>query len=150
MPSDSSTSTCSSSKTSSSLKSLAVEACTVRGIFFVLENPAGSLLFAYKPIATALERCRARTVHVRLGSFGADTPKPLCLVGTAPWLEQLRDEGIARGGCHSCPSASKRRKLTTVQGDKVTGIHEALQASAIYLVAFCRTVARLHFEYRAA
>ena len=61
------------------------------GIWTVLEQPKGSLLFDEPGVAHALGAIRARSVTVHLGCFHAPTLKPLTLQGTAPWLEQLQD-----------------------------------------------------------
>ncbi len=119
---------------------LALEACTARGLYFVLEQPAGSLLFDYEPISRALRMCQAGQVSVSLWDFGAESTKPLALWGTAPWLGRLRDRRPTLCG------RRKRKRLVTYSCASVTGIGCELQASAAYPGPFSAAIAALHVE----
>ena len=70
-------------------------------------------------------------------------------MGTAPWLEELRDANLelsAKRASSNC----KRRRLTTIDDEgKVTGITDALVESAAYPVAFTDKVAELHHDWLA-
>ena len=66
----------------------------------VVENPKGSRLFLFPPIAEAMRCVGAMSISTHLGSFGCDLAKPLTLMGTASFLPSLRRERPAtRGSC---------------------------------------------------
>ena len=69
---------------------------TALGIWVVLEQPVGSLLIQVPEVAAALTQIRARSVTVHLHGWGAPSLKPLWLIGTAPWLEDLARESRSR------------------------------------------------------
>jgi EAL domain-containing protein (putative c-di-GMP-specific phosphodiesterase class I) len=59
------------------------------GMWVVLEQPSSSLLFHYQAVQEALQQIMARKVSISMASFGGTSQKPLSLMGTAPWLEDL-------------------------------------------------------------
>lgn len=69
---------------------------TALGIWVVLEQPVSSLLIQEPEVAAALLQIRARTVTVHLHGWGAPSLKPLWLIGTTPWLEDLARESRSR------------------------------------------------------
>ena len=62
----------------------------------MVEQPASSLFFSHPEIKHVIKASKAECIHIELGCFGADTAKPLKLVGTAPWLPDLACEYMAR------------------------------------------------------
>lgn len=118
--------------------------CHERGIYFIIEQPLSSVLFHYAPIAEAIAIAGGRSVSVRLGDFGAETTKPLRLVGTAPWLDGLPAVG------EKLRSTSGRVPMQTLavrQNHAVTGKRDVLQESSAYPTCFAVHVARLHQEF---
>ena len=61
-----------------------VMVCKRRLVNFIIEQPSSSVMFEHPLLKAALEGTTA--VTLQLGSFGLESPKPLCLVGTAPYL----------------------------------------------------------------
>lgn len=123
---------------------LVIMALTSLAVFFVIENPRGSLIYHYPAVKLALEQCIARKVAVSLWGFGCSNSKPLTLFGTAPWLERLQDKSRE---LFRRRSAAGGRPLPLVQvgsNGQITGIGKALSASAAYPPAFCMAVADYH------
>jgi hypothetical protein len=120
----------------------AIRAGARLGIYYVLEQPLSSIMFKYLPVATALADTGAARVHLNLGDFGAETAKPLCLMGAAPWLPDLRAEGRRRSAT-VLPMLQGTLAVRSHEG-QVTGRTAALTESAAYPEPFCEEVARLH------
>lgn len=118
-------------------------------IYFVIENPRGSLIFEFEPLKTALAQLGAKSVTVNLGDWGAPSLKPITLFGTAPWLQQLLvlSERRKSAEAWSSSSAPKRQKLATNINGRVTGNRDRLVASAAYPPEFCHEVAKLHIAH---
>lgn len=118
-----------------------VDLCVFLGVYFVIEQPLSSLLFAYPSIARALAEAGAHRVVVWLGKFGADTPKPLALWGTAPWLTELAyiDSTL--------PQLAQGTLCDTDSSGGFTGRRDGMAESALYPARFCRLVARLQSEH---
>lgn len=118
--------------------------CHQRGIYWVIEQPLSSVLFRFGPIAEAIASTGGRSVSVRLGDFGAETTKPLRLVGTAPWLDGLPAVGeklrSTRGGL-------PMQTLAVRQNHAVTGKRGILTESSAYPTCFAVQIARLHREF---
>ena len=117
-----------------------IRTCHTLGLYYVLEQPASSLLFNYEPISAVLADTRAQSVSVELGRAGAMTPKPLRLMGTAPYL--IRLAGIVRRRS----MVTRARALTRREGGWVNGERGALRLSSSYPRTFCCIVARLHAD----
>lgn len=124
---------------------MAIVTLTWCGIYFVIENPSGSLIFDHPAIAQALVATKARKVGVSLFGWGHPSSKPLVLAGTAPWLEKLeeasRDLALANRDRH------KTTLATTNETGAVTGNSDDLKESAIYPDEFCELVAKYHTEF---
>ena len=114
--------------------------CQELGLDYVIEQPSSSLLYDYPPIKHAVTVSAGRRVHLTLGSYGAESLKPLVLVGTTPWVEDLRPHSRKR----SCSSVLTIRDAS----GRVTGRPEALLASAAYPAAFCERIASLFLLHR--
>ncbi len=63
---------------------------SARGVWWIVEQPSSSLMFEYCPWVVLAEGLRPRFVRSYMGAFGADTPKLTLLVGTAPFLGELK------------------------------------------------------------
>ena len=110
------------------------------GIWIVLEQPVGSLLFEVPAVRDALDAIGAVCVTVNLGKWGSESQKPVWLWGTAPWLIVLS----SLPGTHS--DDSTWTTLATVdENGKVTG-GKNVKASEEYPPDFC--VSHLLFHRR--
>ena len=67
------------------------------GIYFVIEQTRGSLLFEFPTLKEIISSTGAVSITLNLADFGGDSLKPLCLVGTAPWLHDLASTRFPRG-----------------------------------------------------
>ena len=117
--------------------------CHALRVWYVVEQPATSMLWQYAPIAQALQHTGARRVYLELGRAGGQSAKGVVLWGTAPWLE-----AVARK-VQRQPMVAEPEPLATRQGCWVNGNHNALQGSAQYPPPFCNTVAGAHADYLA-
>ncbi len=76
---------------------LILEVLHSRGCFYIVEQPASSVLWDYAPMAAALRRHGAARCALDVGSFaGGASVKPTVLWGTAPYLHGL-DRRCCRG-----------------------------------------------------
>lgn len=66
------------------------------GIFFVIEQPVSSLLFKYEAVFRVLAAARASTVAFTMSTFQGESPKPLLLKGTGPFLQIFREVVLER------------------------------------------------------
>ena len=69
--------------------SLMLEAASVKGIWWILEQPANSLMWEGPAMKATLARHSAELVRLDMGAFGGSSVKPTHLVGTAPCLQEL-------------------------------------------------------------
>ena len=131
----------------------AILACAALNVYFVLEQPQSSVFVNYPAVQEALSKVEAVRVHLELWKFQSDTPKPLQLWGTAPWLVQL-DE-LANKRISEAPtlrqsagriSFPKPMANLTVCGPRgqITGDKEKMKKSAGYPKCFCDVVAHFH------
>ncbi len=119
-------------------------------VHWVIENPRQSIIWDYPGMAAAKAayRDQVRTVTCELGAYGADTPKPVTLVGTAPWLgtfdrvkcSRARLAEIKAKGIKTAHVYYDTRGIKRVQGSK------ALKATQEYPSRFGRAVARAHLD----
>ena len=122
-----------------------------RGVYFMIEQPSGSLCFLHSAVKAATTACRAERVYTCFGGFGAPSLKPTWLVSTFP------------KACLGCFKKSKRdfkspaqcRLFITQRRAKpprtsgkwkksvwVTGGKRGMKASQKYPYAFCQVLAR--------
>ena len=85
---------------------LVLELLTVRGVFWIVEQPRGSVMWKYPAMAALIKRHGLDLVRLDMGAYGARCQKPTELLGTAPYLgsltrlctaeerRRLRDEGV--------------------------------------------------------
>ena len=68
---------------------LALEICTLRGVFWILEQPANSVLWQYPAMRDCMHRHGLAPCTCDMGAYGGTSQKPTHLVGTAPYLSRL-------------------------------------------------------------
>ena len=72
-----------------------------RGVYIIIEQPASSVLYRYRPLRRALWKVAAGSLQTYLKCFCKDFPitKPLRLACTCPWaLHLARKKPAGRGG----------------------------------------------------
>ncbi len=86
---------------------LLLEILTLRGCYWIIEQPERSVMWDYPAMQACLQRHGVLPLHLDMGAFGAQSVKPTTLMGTAPYLwvlerrcgselrRALRDEGVA-------------------------------------------------------
>ncbi len=82
---------------------LLLEILSLRGVYWIIEQPMSSLMWQYPAMAGCLRRHGLAPVHLDMGAYGGRSLKPTHLVGTAPYIQDLR---------RSC-SALQRQRLAT-------------------------------------
>ena len=101
--------------------------------YFIVEQPLSSIMAQHKLMAELLTHTGATNTTVWMGAWGGETPKPLRLWSTAPWISKL---------CTRKPPPSAIGKLTTRGPDgSVTG-GPCLRDSAAYPSAFGKAIAQ--------
>ena len=68
---------------------LLLEIAQAAKVAFILEQPASSVLWQYPAYQEFCGRHSVATVALDMGAFGAETPKPMVLHGTAPYLQEM-------------------------------------------------------------
>ena len=116
--------------------------CAALGVYFVLEQPVGSLFVQHPRVKAALRDVHSVRIKIHLYKFGATSQKPLQLWGTAPWLIDL--EQIAN---HINAPVPRGVLYTIGHNGQVTGKKEAMAKSTAYPEAFCDVVAFLHQSF---
>jgi hypothetical protein len=99
-----------------------------------LEQPLNSCLPNCPLMASVLAFCNAIKVNTHLGSFGAETPKPLQI-----WTTCLELQDLWRPKPGNLPGTL----VSKGPNGAFTGLKEPLQASGIYTRAFGAEVADL-------
>ena len=113
---------------------LLIKTARALGIWFTLEQPVSSLLFGFCP--EILVGCKSAAFG--MGQFGGDSPKPLKLVGTAPWLHTFRQVYLLRT---SRMKSIPLKRLTHKEGKSFTGKQSQLVDSAGYTKCFGHCIA---------
>ena len=116
--------------------------CVTQSCHWLYENPVTSLFFDATPMKSAVAYALAvpfpvHNVTVSLGMYSAPTRKYVRLVGTPPWLPNMKRtlEGSKTGGTSESPV-----RTVKVVGKKVTGIKAALKMTEVYPVAFAKEI----------
>ncbi|CAE7488246.1 unnamed protein product [Symbiodinium sp. CCMP2592] len=126
----------------------AILAAASRGMYFVMENPAGSFIFDQEEIKNALASVGAVRVHVHLSGYGGYSSKPLWLYGNAPWLWRLSLDSQRRNRLlrkRALPLPENQGRLSHHYEDgAVRGDAAKLCESQAYPLQFSATVADLH------
>jgi hypothetical protein len=112
----------------------------VRNVFFVIEQPASSVLFNYLPLRLALQRVTAGSISTHLKSFAHHFPicKPLRLASTCPWVPHL-----ARRKPPGISEVDQEIYTRSALGQAITG-GPLLSSTAAYPPEFARVVPHLH------
>lgn len=65
--------------------------CIKRGVHFIVEQPASSVMWQHPRMAKFLQRFASRitTIKMQMGSFSLQSPKDTTLVGTPPYMMRL-------------------------------------------------------------
>ena len=121
-----------------------VQLCHARRVWYIIEQPLSNLLYRHPILAAAIERTGGRRHFMELGRAGATSPKPLVLVGTAPWMSSLSRQIKRR------PMVKERVPVVETSGRWVNGKGKALAKSAIYPPMFTDIVATAHAAYLAS
>eukprot|EP00974_Lingulodinium_polyedra_P094293 9137325-Lingulodinium_polyedra.AAC.1 len=66
-----------------------VQACSVAGVYFSIENPASSGIWHYAPLRRALRAAGAAEAPLTCCAYGAPFKKPSLRVGTIPGMQSL-------------------------------------------------------------
>ena len=70
---------------------LLLEILTLRGVYWIIEQPASTVMWLYPAMRNCLQRHGLREpVYLEMGSYGGRSVKPTHLIGTAPYLQHLR------------------------------------------------------------
>ena len=116
------------------------------GIDYILEQPVSSLLFQYPPMVQALKDCTS--CHIWMSAFGADSPKPLMLKGSASQILETIGE-VSKQRRRKCPLQTHLAKASVdSRGVKrFTGKRSLLQASSAYTREMGLAVAYAHLGF---
>ena len=113
------------------------------GVFFVIEQPLTSALFAWWPMQRTLFRCGCNRVSITLDSFGAPSQKSLVLHGTAPWLEDVRDASKSLRPQNRGNRQRRVQHKTIKLGIRITGNAKTLKQSGQYPPRFGDLIGQL-------
>ena len=113
------------------------------GVYYIIEQPASSLFYSHPDIAELLAAHGDAVTRVRfkMQVFGAKSPKPTLLVGTAPFLHVMLQEGGPPREFTRRPPPEVVRLARVSANGRVTGNRALLQESAAYPPLFCAYVA---------
>lgn len=119
---------------------------TARGVAFILEQPAGSLLEKHEAVQSMVNQFAVVRKHVMMAHFGALTPKPTWLYSNEAFLDEI-DAFVPKAACV--------RKLEMVkvsmnsQGRRIVSGGSDLKKSQAYPIGFGVAVRRLYAEHAA-
>ena len=104
---------------------LVLEILTLRGVFWIIEQPTNSVMWDYPAMQACLQRHGIRQgVQLDMGAYGGTSLKPTTLMGTAPYLwvlerrcprglrERLSLEGVVTTTTWTDESGQKRAQGT--------------------------------------
>ena len=117
---------------------IALRFLTRRSVFWLVEQPQSSLLFDYAPIKEALAEQTVFSIAIKQGLFGSSSAKPTRLVGTVPWLLELKATERVQPKPTTWVSLAKR------QGKRVTGRKALLEKSSAYPYKLTHLMISLH------
>ena len=107
--------------------------------YFIVENPVLSTLWHCYPMKSLEDDLDADRITVHLGGFGANTQKPLRLVGTVPYMGNVR-----RVSVQNKPPAGSLDTLADTAGGRVNGNKRSMVESSAYPMAFALLIATEH------
>ncbi|CAK9085109.1 unnamed protein product [Durusdinium trenchii] len=120
-----------------------------RGIWFVLEQPRGSLLEYHPAMQRVLKLVRVWRKHVRMGDFAAPTEKGTWLYSSRPEIEELHK---FKPKCLPAPQEEVQLvdHYVDSRGQKRVKGNRALKKSQAYTIQFGRALARLRSRHIAS
>ena len=136
---------------------LVLELLTLRGVYWILEQPASSYMWQYPAMQACLQRHGIVVPQtLEMGAYGGGSQKPTHLVGTAPYLAQLdrrcsaelklrlRVEGVQTATTWVGADGKRRRQGTSLLKSTQSypegfGAAHALAFRACYGEASCGT-----------
>lgn len=130
---------------------LALVLLTLKGVFWIVEQPAGSLLEEHPRWKELCRMVKVYRTHVWMSDYGAPSPKPSWLYSQMSWISEIRDfrsddtRGRALEG-----SAVMSTKRTRADGTVAVTGGADLKASQAYTPAFGQAVVRLHARHQQA
>ena len=121
--------------------------CTIMaswGVFWLMENPVTTLFFKTVNMIAAIAHSSAKHVNLKLRRFGHQSAKPVTLVGTVPWLEDLCAQAHALPGVRGKPKVNFINFHTKSGRRACTGEKVGLAASKVYPVKFACALVQQH------
>ena len=117
--------------------------CSLRQVFYAVEQPLNSLLFKNPCIASMLLGDCASRVVCCAGALGASTIKPLEIFVTWPELYAIQNLKFNRKDArkHFKGKCQKPKQLAHVQGRWTRGAHKCMKSSAEYPWGLCEAIA---------
>ncbi len=121
---------------------LVLEVCALKGVYWILEQPANSVLWQYPAMRDCLDRQGAQSCALEMGAYGAQSVKPTTLMGTAPFLRELeRKCSKELRHCSSNEGVVTTTKWTDTQGRKRCQGTDQLKGTQQYPEGFGAAVA---------
>ena len=114
------------------LLSLLFSVAFCRGVALFMEQPSSTVLHYMSPMNYVIKHCLPYKVLTYLGAFGAESAKPVLIWSSLQEVEQLKR---AR--------PTNLEKLTTRDGDQVTGKNKMLKLSQAYPEGFGKAVSEI-------
>jgi len=111
------------------------------GLFWILEQPASSLILEHPKFNRRTKRLGARQTFLWMRSYGAESPKPTVLYGDSPGLRKL---GTTLKNLPDVPTSTATVTVKDKKG-RVCGGPD-LQSTQAYPLLFGLEVAASHFE----
>ena len=116
---------------------LALEVATARGAWWIVEQPATTLMWEYPSMRACLSRHGLAPVRLDMGAYGGGSQKPTHLVGTAPYLGQLARRCSAADVEHlRVHGVATAHQYTDAQGQKRCQGSSQLKATQAYPIGF--------------
>jgi hypothetical protein len=66
-----------------------VALCVFRKVHWIIEQPASSIMWNHPLMSQLIAEVKPLSALVQLGAYSLESMKPLTLVGTGPWLENM-------------------------------------------------------------
>ena len=118
------------------------------GVHFVVEQPASSVMYSYKPFLALREAWPIKQVRFCMAVYGGGSLKPSWLVGTAPWLYRLASRlGQADRAFLMTPSVSTTVHNTGPGGKKTSTASAELKGTQSYPLQFGAALAAEFVNY---
>jgi len=120
-----------------------------RGVWWILEQPATSLLEDHPRFQAFLRQHTVYRGTIRMGAFGADSEKPTWLYSNHPWIREI-DMLCSRWWHEGLGKVSLTTVLVRADGSRATtGEKREMKESQHYPEAFGEAVAAVHHRHSA-